>query len=112
MVDLHTPVEIPEAEVQRLLLEAGLSEAAGAADRDLLAAARLACALGRALGLDARTSATLLHYLRRIDRIEHELRAQHAPPRTTPGVTHQGPAPWHEPHGSGRAPTARNRPRG
>ena len=48
----------------------------------------------------ARAQGALLHYLRRIDTVDQQLRVLHAP--TTQRVrvgSLDRPAPWHEPHG-------------
>ncbi|MGZ5888474.1 MAG: hypothetical protein ACXWKI_16195 [Ramlibacter sp.] len=96
-----TAIAPVDAHARSLLVAAGLDPALAAQpDADLLMALRLSAALGRGLGLDLQAEAALLHYLRRIDAIEHHLRAGHsAPVPHAPLPGRERPAPWHEPHG-------------
>lgn len=90
-------------EVRDLLLAAGMDPSLAEqaqSDHSLAMAIRLACALGERLGLDLAAQGALLHYLRRIDAIDQQLRAQHAPATQRVRVgSLDRPAPWHEPHG-------------
>lgn len=98
MSALHHP------EVRDLLAAAGLDPSLAEQpqpDGSLAMGIHLALALGDRLGLDLAAQGALLHYLRRIDAVEQQLRALHAPPpqRVRVGPTLDRPAPWHEPHG-------------
>ena len=93
-----TPLDVEAA--RSLLAGAGLDpRLASQPDHDLAMALRLAIALGQRLDLDMPARAALLHYLHRIDQLEHRLRSLH--PASVPAVRKlsDGPAPWHEPHG-------------
>lgn len=97
MSALHHP------EVRDLLAAAGLDPNLAEQpqpDGSLAMGIQLALELGERLGLDLATQGALLHYLRRIDAIEQQLRTQHAPasPKVRVGSVER-PAPWHEPHG-------------
>ena len=90
-------------EIRDLLAAAGLDPSLAEqaqSDNSLAMAIHLACALGERLGLDLAAQGALLHYLRRIDTVDQQLRVLHAP--TTQRVrvgSLERPAPWHEPHG-------------
>lgn len=90
-------------EVRDLLAAAGLDPSLAEqpqADSSLAMGIHLATALGERLGLDLAAQGALLHYLRRIDAVDQQLRALHAPAtqRARLGSLDR-PAPWHEPHG-------------
>ncbi|WP_427914930.1 hypothetical protein ACPWT1_08475 [Ramlibacter sp. MMS24-I3-19] len=97
MSALHHP------EVRDLLAAAGLDPDLAEqpqADGSLAMGLHLVFTLGERLGLDLAAQGALLHYLRRIDALEQQLRALHAPAsqRGRMGSLDR-PTPWHEPHG-------------
>lgn len=90
-------------EVRELLAAAGLDPALAEQpqpDGSLAMGLHLVFALGERLGLDLEAQGALLHYLRRIDAVDQQLRALHAPaPQRARLGSLDRPAPWHEPHG-------------
>lgn len=92
---------LADEEIRAVLAAAGVApDLAHHPDPDLRRAAGLAVALGQRLGLDVQAQGALAHYLRLVDGLDQRLRALHAVPAPHPAPgTHEGPAPWREPHG-------------
>jgi chaperone modulatory protein CbpM len=109
--ELCQSCRISSAELYELMEYGALRPVAGNRDRLVFGAEwvvplREAARLRRAFDLDLFTVGLILDYLNRIEALEHEVKSlrahlpSHAP---SPGhVSHEGPAPWREPHGRGQ----------
>jgi len=106
--ELCRSCRISSAELLELVEYGALQPVAGSPGRLVFSAEcvlplREAVRLRRAFDLDLFTVGLVLDYLNRIEGLERELRSlrAHLPSHLpSPGrTTHEGPAPWREPHG-------------
>jgi len=122
--DLCRACRISSAELLELVEYGALQPVAGHADHadhafsaEWVVPLREATRLRRAFDLDLFTVGLVLDYLNRIEGLERELRSlrAHLPSHLSSPArsTHEGPAPWREPHAGAMpdAPTTGRKPR-